>query len=145
MIRRKPDSENKFTADQKITPPIFISQPPVHAVLALVFVLLMLVTPGPMIDAIKNLLSLPVMPPSESGFPMDKVVHCLMFAGCTLLGLRAWAGQFRLLWMVLLLLCFAALTEFLQTLVPGRSGDAADFFADAVGVLMGVWWFKRRP
>lgn len=139
MIRRKPDSEKKFTTDQKLIPPT----PTMTAWLALLFVLLMLITPGPVIDAIKNFLSLPVMPPSESEFPVDKVVHCMLFAACAFLSARAWSGQFKLALIVLMLLLFAAMTEFLQTVIPGRSGDFADFLADALGILLGVWWYRR--
>jgi VanZ family protein len=46
--------------------------------------------------------------------------------------------------MVLLsLMMFAGLTEFLQMLIPGRSGNLLDFLADATGVLMGYWWYRR--
>ncbi|MDO9519205.1 MAG: VanZ family protein [Pseudohongiella sp.] len=128
--------------NEKMTPPSPMEKR--LALLALVFVLLVLLTPGPVIEAIKNWLSLPVMPPSQSAFPADKVVHCMMFAACGYLSARAWAGRFNLVLLLVGLLGFAALTEVLQTLVPGRSGDIADFLADAVGIFIGLWWFKRR-
>lgn len=142
MLGRKPDSVKKFTTVQKMIPAISSQNPSQkrQACGALLLVLLVLVTPGPVIDAIKNLLALPVMPPNDSGFPMDKVVHCLMFAGCAFLSARAWTP---LIYVCFLLLLFAAMTEFLQTLVPGRSGDVADFLADTVGIVMGLWWFHR--
>jgi VanZ family protein len=40
--------------------------------------------------------------------------------------------------MLAALLIFAALTESLQMVIPGRSGDLMDFLADATGVLMGL-------
>jgi VanZ family protein len=142
MINRKPDSESKFTIDQKNIPPSAVEKR--LALLALAFVLLVLLTPGPLIEAIKNMLSMPITPPTESAFPADKVVHCMMFAVCGFLVARAWADRFSLVFLVVGLLVFAGFTELFQSVVPGRSGDVADFLADAVGIFTGVWWFRRR-
>jgi len=142
MINRKPDSEKKFTSDQKIITPPAVEQR--LALLALAFVLLVLLTPGPMIEALKSMLSMPVTPPGDSAFPTDKVVHCMMFAACGFLSARAWSGRYGLVSLFVGLLVFAAFTELLQTVVPGRSGDVSDFLADALGIVIGMWWFKRR-
>jgi VanZ family protein len=103
----------------------------------------MLVTPGPVIEAITAWLAMPVMPPTESEFPTDKVVHFAMFAVCAFLSFRAWAVRQGTLVMLAALLVFAALTESLQMVIPGRSGDLMDFMADATGVLMGFWWYQH--
>lgn len=145
MNSRKPDNDEKHTTDQKMISPSPSQQqhPSQQAVIALTLVLLMLVTPGPVIEAISAWLVMPVVPPSESEFPTDKVVHCLMFAACSFLSFRAWGVQFGVMMVLLSLMMFAGLTEFLQMLIPGRSGNLLDFFADATGVLMGYWWYWR--
>ena len=139
MNRRKPMEDKKYTADQKMISP----SPSQQAALALTVVLLMLLTPGPVIEAITAWLAMPVMPPTESEFPTDKVVHFAMFAVCAFLSFRAWAGRQGTLVMLAALLIFAALTEALQMVIPGRSGDLMDFLADATGVLIGFWWYQH--
>lgn len=141
MINRKPGSGKKFTTGQRVE--CFPSLQH-QALLALVFVLLVLVTPGPVIDAVRTWFSLPVSEPVASDFPVDKVMHFVMFAVCSFLSFRAWSESVRPLYLLVAVLIFAAATEFLQTLVPGRSGDMTDFFADTAGVVMGFWWFVRR-
>lgn len=136
---RKPDSDNKFTSEKKVMG----LHPAQQALLALVFVLLMLVTPGPVINAVKDWLSLPVLPSVDSGFPMDKVIHFLMFAICAFLSFRAWSLHRSMIFMLAAMLLFAAITEIMQTIVPGRSGDLTDFLADVLGIMMGLWWFRR--
>lgn len=132
MINRKPNTANRFTADQNSTRSPFVQQ---QALLALVVVTLLLLTPGPLIEAIKSWLSWPPAEPSASGFPVDKVVHFIMFAVCAWLNLRAWGRMIKPLYVLMALAGFAALTEILQMLVPGRSGDLPDFFADAAGLV----------
>jgi hypothetical protein len=139
MNSRKPDNDEKHTTDQKMISP----SPSQQAVIALTLVLLMLVTPGPVIEAISAWLAMPVVPPSESEFPTDKMVHCLMFAACSFLSFRAWAVRFGVMMVLLALMMFAGLTELLQMLIPGRSGNLLDYLADATGVLMGYWWYWR--
>ena len=139
MSSRKPMEDKKYTTDQKMISP----SPTQQAALALILVFLMLVTPGPVIEAISAWLAMPMMPPTESEFPTDKVVHFAMFAVCAFLSFRAWNGRLGAAAMLAALLIFAALTESLQMVIPGRSGDLMDFLADATGVLMGFWWYRR--
>jgi hypothetical protein len=139
MNSRKPDNDDKHTTDQKMISP----SPSQQAVIALTLVLLMLVTPGPVIEAITAWLVMPVVPPSESEFPTDKVVHFAMFAVCAFLSFRAWGVRFGVMMVLLALMMFAGLTELLQMLIPGRSGNLLDYLADATGVLMGYWWYRR--
>ena len=77
------------------------------------------------------------------GVPTDKIVHFLMFFPFPLLAYLAfdryrerrwaavpWAG------LALVVGCaFAAFTELVQSRLPYRSGDPADFKADAVAIL----------
>lgn len=61
----------------------------------------------------------------------DKLVHFAMFA------LLAWlAPRSRLAWGALA--AYAIATEAAQALVPGRSPDAWDLLADALGILVGA-------
>jgi hypothetical protein len=143
MNSRKPEKSEKHTTDQKMISPSLGQHPSQQAAFALTLVLLMLLTPGPVIEAISVWLAMPVMPPSESEFPTDKVVHCLMFAVCAFLSFRAWGVRFGVMIVLVALMMFAGLTEFLQMLIPGRSGNLPDFLADATGVLMGYWWYRR--
>jgi hypothetical protein len=144
MSSRKPVNDSKNTIDHKMISPSPSQQSAAQqAVMALTVVLLMLLTPGPVIEAITAWLAMPVMPPSESEFPTDKVVHCMMFAVCGFLSFRAWGGRTGALMLLFALLMFAGLTEFLQMFIPGRSGNLLDFLADATGVLMGYWWYRR--
>lgn len=66
----------------------------------------------------------------------DKVVHVLVFALPTfLLG----AAVTRPAWMAAAFAVHAPVSELLQhTVLPGRSGDPWDAFADLVGVAVGV-------
>lgn len=128
-----------MTSVQKMIAPT----PKVLAIGSLVFVLLVLVTPGPVIEWLKAIMALPIRPPSASEFPMDKVVHCMMFAVSGFLVCRAWLPTRGAIFIIAMLLAFAALTEVMQMVVPGRSGSVMDWLADGVGVLLGFWWAQR--
>lgn len=70
----------------------------------------------------------------------DKVVHALVYLVLGLLLARAWApraGAVLLGWL------YAASDELHQALVPGRTAELADWAADALGVLAGVFLFHR--
>ena len=113
------------------------------SVLSIGVVAVMLLTPGPVIDWLKALMALPVMPPSETEFPTDKLVHCLLFAGSTFFCLQDGHKKPGVAVVLSGMLIFALLTEALQSMIPGRSADALDVLADASGVLLGWWWFLR--
>ena len=78
------------------------------------------------------------------GIPMDKIVHFLMFFPFPVLAYLAfdpYRGKRRasVLWTTAALLCgcaFAAVTELVQSRLPYRSGDPADFRADAFALLL---------
>lgn len=79
------------------------------------------------------------------GIPMDKFVHFLMFFPFPLLAYLAF-NRYReqrgaaVPWAVVALACgcaFAAFTELVQARLSYRSGDPADFKADALALLAG--------
>lgn len=73
----------------------------------------------------------------DRNLPYFSVIHLLSF---TLIGLFAHFAFPRASFSKLggVLLVFAALTESLQLLVPGRSPGVADFIADVVGIVIGL-------
>ena len=84
------------------------------------------------------------VPKSLLGIPMDKIVHFLMFFPFPVLAYLAfdrYPGQrgASVLRTAAALLCgcaFAAVTELVQSRLPYRSGDPADFRADAFSLLL---------
>lgn len=83
--------------------------------------------------------------PGVQPFPnADKVVHLLVFAVPTLLGLAAGLSPRAV---VGALAAHAVVSEVVQgTLLPDRSGDPLDALADltGVGVATLLWWAGRR-
>ena len=76
------------------------------------------------------------------GLPMDKVVHFLMFFPLPILAYLAfdrYQGKCRpaILWAAVTFLggcAYAAFTEWVQSYLPYRSGDPADFKADFIAL-----------
>lgn len=83
-------------------------------------------------------LVLALLPP---GTPMpttgwDKSNHMLAFATLALLAQRAWPGRG---WpIVICLVGYGVMIEWLQSLTPYRDADAIDVVADSIGVLLGL-------
>jgi VanZ family protein len=87
-------------------------------------------------------------PPMPAGVS-DKSLHGLAYLGLAVLVIRAVAGRLpaRLTWRVAaatlaITIGYAMTDELHQTFVPGRSADAADLLADAIGAsagLIGCW------
>jgi len=78
----------------------------------------------------------------------DKLQHLLAFAALALLGCLAWPH--RTGWVVGGLLAFGLAIEFAQQLSGWRFGEAADWVADALGIVLGWaiasgWRRWRRP
>ena len=69
----------------------------------------------------------------------DKSNHLLAFTVLALLG--QWAYPRRSMSVLLGLLAFGALIEGLQSLTPDRSAEWADWFTDALGLLL-CWWLN---
>jgi VanZ family protein len=95
--------------------------------------------------------SMPSAQPPDLGFAWsDKVWHAAVFfiVGCVaylaarhgLLMQEMWAVWTLILWTCL----FAAVDEWHQTFVPGRTGDVADWMADTVGALAAASFFVLR-
>ena len=75
----------------------------------------------------------------SSNFPIDKLIHSIMFATCAALFMRGWP-MFRQHWwaVCLLLFVYGLVTELIQRYVPGRSATLGDFLADVIGVVIGM-------
>lgn len=89
-------------------------------------------------------------------FPADKVVHFLMFLPFPILAYAAFGRKFEGPWQAIgfVLLLFligcsvAAVTELVQSRIPYRSADPADFRADAIALCISslsifIWDLKR--
>lgn len=79
-------------------------------------------------------------PPSAADTGWDKLNHVLAFAGPMFAGLAARGRPTRAeaLGLGLALLAWGGALELLQGLMPPRSAEWADWFADAVGVAVGA-------
>jgi len=85
----------------------------------------------------------------STGVPhVDKVVHFFLYAVLGLLAARAVeapTGRLRPLLLTLAAVAaFAALDEWHQTFVPGRSADVADWAADVIGASAGLLLLAAR-
>jgi VanZ family protein len=79
----------------------------------------------------------------------DKVVHALLYGVLGWLVARAeptWLTPGRALPVLAAIAAFAALDEWHQTLVPGRSGSVDDWAADVVGAALALTLaaYRRR-
>lgn len=75
-------------------------------------------------------------PPAGATLGWDKLNHASAFAALALCVVRAHAAP---AWRIAAsLLGYGVLIEIVQTFVPGRSGEAADLLADAVGMAAGL-------
>lgn len=68
----------------------------------------------------------------------DKLVHASLFALLGWLGARSWGLAAQRWRLVVGLLLLGALTESLQSLIPGRSASLGDWLADASGLAVGL-------
>ena len=77
----------------------------------------------------------------------DKLVHASLFALLGWLALRSWLLARQRWWVVAGLLLLGALTEALQSQIPGRSASLGDWLADATGLAVGMLWWRpaARP
>ena len=83
----------------------------------------------------------------------DKVAHFFEYALFAFLTFRSFSNigqqvnlRLALLLSLFFLVIFAALDEYYQHLVPGRSADIWDLAADVIGacLVLLLWWFIRR-
>ena len=91
-------------------------------------------------------LALMPQPPHALDSGWDKLNHALAFGVLMALALRAWrpASWRALVWTAAALLAYGAAIEVAQSFVPGRSAEALDLLADAVGLCAGAALWKRR-
>jgi hypothetical protein len=81
-------------------------------------------------------LYVPKTPGVQTDLPVDKVVHFLLFALVTWLGVR---GGIPARWLAPLMLLQAAASELVQQLwLSQRGGDMWDFVADVLGIAAGL-------
>ncbi|MBW7832171.1 MAG: VanZ family protein [Simplicispira suum] len=73
----------------------------------------------------------------------DKLVHASLFAVLGFLAARSWLQPGQRWRVVVALLLLGALTEVLQSMIPGRGASFADWMADAVGLALG--WMLWQP
>ena len=70
-------------------------------------------------------------------FPyQDKVMHFGAFATLTCAGLTGYPSS--RFWLLVGLVTFAVVIELIQTYIPVRSAEVADFLADIVGIFIGL-------
>ncbi|MBT0959939.1 VanZ family protein [Denitromonas iodatirespirans] len=72
----------------------------------------------------------------------DKLEHATAFLALGLLGQFAWARHGR--WVAIGLLAYGALIEVAQSFTAWRTGDAADWLADALGVGLALLIVRAR-
>lgn len=96
--------------------------------------------------------SVPNMPGPDTGLPLDKLAHLLLYGMLGVLVAGAWqsAGRRPAAFVVLAAaLLVGALDEMNQTRIAGRSAELADWIMDAVGILAGfalrLQWRRQRP
>ena len=82
----------------------------------------------------------------------DKIVHLILFGVQSFLLIKGFEKQNRFSslkqfaprWGVLLSIFYGALVEVLQTTIfIGRSGDVRDALANAIGALLGLYFYRR--
>ena len=92
-------------------------------------------------------LALRTGPGPEISSGTDKLDHLAAFAA---LAVAAVLGGGRPWWAFFGLLAYGVLIELLQSQIPGRTAEAADVLADALGIALGLglvavagWWSRR--
>ena len=90
--------------------------------------------------------SLPELPKTFLGIPLDKIMHFVMFLPFPILGYMAFVPAEKGIWRnlaVTAILCtlgfgFAFGTERLQAMTAYRSCESADLIADTIGIAVGA-------
>ncbi len=128
-----------------------------HAAIALSLVMLFLSLPGTALEAIQSgiaeIFGWQAELDNTSGLPTDKLVHMLLFAWLAWSLVLGWPQRRFYVRIAAFILFLALLSEGIQLLVPGRSGDWLDVAADIVGAGFGLsaqhflreWRGKKKP
>ena len=74
---------------------------------------------------------------------LDKVRHLLAFSTLALVASLSWTpGRRTTVYAACGLMAYGLLVELVQTQLPTRSGSAADWLADGVGIAIGLLLFR---
>jgi VanZ family protein len=77
---------------------------------------------------------------ASADYPVDKLVHVLLFALCGYLFCKEWIKTSRKVAILYaLFFIYGLLIELLQILIPGRGASVGDLIADNVGVVIGFY------
>jgi len=119
---------------------------------ALALTTFMLLVPGPVVQSAASMaasLASQLLPwnadslPSDTSFPIDKVIHFSLFCLCGLFLARGWGPGLRdggAAALLLALVMLGMITEGLQYYIPGRFASLTDVLANTAGALVGVLW-----
>ena len=129
----------------------FTSDASVHttpALSALVVTTALLLTPGPLSDSLMawviEWLPWTTLGMSSNEYPVDKLVHVVLFAICGYLFCKEWLKTPRkLAYLYISLFIYGLAIELLQIPIPGRGGSIGDLIADSVGLLLGFYLAMR--
>ncbi len=96
--------------------------------------------------ALTTVLTLMPAPDIPSVFSFwDKAEHALSFVMLTFTGSLAFKNKTKIIWAGLVF--YGALIEVMQsTLTTTRTGDASDWLADCIGILLGIglYWLLQK-
>ena len=82
--------------------------------------------------------------PAIALISQDKLIHIAEYFGFVLILSQALPGSRPILFAVILATLMGALDERYQLLIPGRESSLADWFADALGAVLGGAWQSWR-
>ena len=88
----------------------------------------------------------PKIPSQGPDLQVDKIMHCLLFFIYFVILIKS-LEQYNhvIIKSMIISLCFALFTEFLQSLLPYRSASFQDFLADSAGILVGLILKESLP
>ena len=82
---------------------------------------------------------MPKIPSQAPDLQVDKIIHFLLFFLYFVILMKSLEEYNHVIIKSMIIsLCFALVTESLQSLLPHRSGSLGDFLADSAGILVGL-------
>lgn len=72
----------------------------------------------------------------------DKISHFIAYFTLSINAFLAWRISIKSIWLILVLISYGLLLEFLQGFVPGRDSSWMDALANSAGVLIGALTFN---